>query len=181
MIFISILTLRSQPCVSNCSLYAISSVTPAFLFNAGGNAGSNELFLSDDQVSGSVPLGFSFSFMCATYTNCYVSSNGFLSFNPSVGNGCCAGQTCPTVNGNPNNYVAWAWCDLYPPGNGFIKYQTLGTAPNRIFVLTYSVIPFVVRIVHHIQLVKFNYMKHQIELKYIMALLEAAEQKPRAL
>ena len=142
LIFISILTLRSQPCVSNCSLYAISSVSPTFLFNAGGNAGSNQLFLSDDQVSGSVPLGFSFSFMCSTYTNCYVSSNGFLSFNPSVGNGCCSGQTCPTVNGNPNNYVAWAWCDLYPPGNGFIKYQTLGTAPNRIFVLTYSVIPF---------------------------------------
>ena len=86
LIFISILTLRSQPCVSNCSLYAISSVTPAFLFNAGGNAGSNQLFLNDDQVSGSVPLGFSFSFMCSTYTNCYVSSNGFLSFNPSVAN-----------------------------------------------------------------------------------------------
>ena len=141
-IFISILTLLSQPCVSNCSLYTISSVSPAFSFNAAGNTGSNQLFLSDDQVSGSVPLGFSFSFMCSTYTNCYVSSNGFLSFNPSVGNGCCSGQTCPTLNGNPNNYVAWAWCDLYPPGNGFIRYQTLGSAPNRIFVLTYSVIPF---------------------------------------
>ncbi len=138
-LFITLLfakVLHSQ-CAPNCSLYTVASIPVSLSPNAGTG-----LFLGDDQVSGAVPIGFTFTFMCTAYTNLYVSSNGFLSFNAGVSNGCCSGLFCPTVGGNPNNYIAFAWNDLYPPGAGTIMYQTLGVAPNRIFVLTYSLIPF---------------------------------------
>jgi hypothetical protein len=128
--------LRSQ-CAGSCTNYTVSAITYSL-----SPPGGTNLFLGDDQVSGAVPIGFAFTFMCDAYTTLYVSSNGFLSFNPTVGNGCCSGQLCPTNGGNPNNYVALAWTDLYPPGNGFITYQTQGVAPNRVFVLTFSNTPF---------------------------------------
>ncbi len=127
---------RSQ-CTGNCTLYTVSNIPVSLSPNAG-----TALVLGDDQVSAAIPIGFTFSFMCTAYTNLYVSSNGFLSFNAAVSSGCCSGQLCPTAGGNPNNYIAFAWNDLYPPGAGTIKYQTLGVSPNRIFVLTYSLIPF---------------------------------------
>src|SRR5438876_28416 len=80
--------------------------------------------------------------MCNAYTNVYVGSNGFITFNAASASGCCSGQICPTAGGNPNDYIALVWNDLYPPGAGTINYRTLGVAPNRIFVVTYSLIPF---------------------------------------
>ena len=40
------------------------------------------LSLSDDQVSAAIPIGFPFLFYGNTYTDIYVSSNGFVTFNP---------------------------------------------------------------------------------------------------
>jgi hypothetical protein len=141
MLFISVLfsfenKMYSQ-CAGNCTLYTVSNIAYAPQPNAG-----TSLVLGDDQVSAAVPIGFTFTFMCNAYTNLYISSNGFLSFNAAVSSGCCSGQICPTAAGNPNNYVAAFWNDLYPPGGGTIRYQTLGVTPNRIFVVTYSLIPF---------------------------------------
>jgi hypothetical protein len=124
-------------CPGNCTLYTISNIT----YSPSPNAGT-ALVLGDDQVSAAIPIGFTFTFMCNAYTQLYVVSNGFISFDPAVSQGCCSGQFCPTAGGNPDNYVALFWNDLYPPGAGTIKYQTIGTAPNRIFVVTYSLIPF---------------------------------------
>lgn len=140
-LFISFLLtgfMRAQlPCVANCSVYTVGSIT----YSLGPTGGTN-VSLGDDQVSGAIPIGFTFPFMCSNYTNLYISSNGFISFNPSVSNGCCSGGFCPTVGGNPNNYIALAWTDLYPPGAGSIAYQTIGTSPNRICIVSYNGIPF---------------------------------------
>lgn len=127
--------LKAQ-CPGNCAQYYLASIP----FSLEPNAGTS-LTLGDDVLSGAVPIGFTFTFMCSSYTSLYVGSNGFLAFS-NVSQGCCGGQWCPTAGGNPNNYVALDWTDLYPPGGGTIKYQTIGTAPNRIFVLTYSLIPY---------------------------------------
>jgi hypothetical protein len=129
--------LTKAQCPGNCTLYTVSNIT----YSPAANAGTS-LVLGDDQVSAAIPIGFTFSFMCNTYTQLYIVSNGFISFDPAVFSGCCSGQFCPTAGGNPDNYVALFWNDLYPPGAGTIKYQTIGTAPNRIFVVTYSLIPF---------------------------------------
>ena len=97
--------------------------------------------LTDDDVSGALPIGFNFDFYGNTYSNFYISSNGFLTFNAGSPNGCCSGQNLPNAAA-PNNLIAFAWEDL-DPGNGgqpaenLVQYTTIGTAPNRVLVAEY--------------------------------------------
>lgn len=99
------------------------------------------LILGDDQVSSILPIGFSFTFFGNTYTDLYVSSNGFITFEAGASSGCCSGQLIPDPF-TPNNVIAFSWDDMYPPGNGTIEYFTTGTSPNQMFVLNFYDIPF---------------------------------------
>ena len=92
------------------------------------------LSLGDDQVSGAIPIGFSFTFYGNTYSDAFISSNGFLTFNNGSSTGCCSGASLPT-NTNPNNLVAGLWTDLYPPSGGTIAYETLGSPGSQEFVV----------------------------------------------
>ena len=81
------------------------------------------------------PIGFTFSFEGLPYTDCYVSPNGFITF----------GATQPALNNflplsSINTYTG-AICALGIDlvSNGFdIEYKTLGTAPNRVFVIQWK-------------------------------------------
>lgn len=97
--------------------------------------------LSDEQVSGALPIGFTFDFYHTDYTSFYVSANGFLTFTAPGNAYCCAGQSIPSVGGL-DNYIAFAWGDLNPGAGGTLRYATTGTAPNRILVLEFSGVPF---------------------------------------
>jgi hypothetical protein len=97
--------------------------------------------LSDDQVSGAIPIGFNFNFFGNTYSQFYISSNGFITFSPGSSTGCCAGGVLPT-GGLPDNLIAAAWDDLYPPGAGSISYYTTGSAGSRKAVVSYTNIPY---------------------------------------
>ena len=90
--------------------------------------------LADDAVSGALPIGFAFEFYGTEYTEAYISSNGFVTFNAGSPNGCCSGQSLPNP-ATPNNLVALFWEDLNPVSGGTIRYQTFGAAPNREFVV----------------------------------------------
>jgi hypothetical protein len=92
--------------------------------------------LPDDGVL-SVPIGFSFEFFGTAYTSFFVSSNGFMSV-ADQGSGCCTGQALPDPT-TPNGVIAGWWEDLDPAeaGSG-LYYQTLGTAPNRVFIVQFS-------------------------------------------
>ncbi len=92
--------------------------------------------LLDDQLSGSLPIGFNFTFFGNTYSNFNISSNGFISF-ASTGSGCCTGQLIPNPT-TPNNLIAFAWTDLNPPAGGSIEYFTTGIAPNRKLIVNYN-------------------------------------------
>lgn len=96
--------------------------------------------LGDDQVTAALPIGFSFEFFCNVYTNFYISSNGFITFNPGAANGCCSGQSLPNAL-TPDNLVALGWEDLNPSQGGTIEYFTTGTAPNRKLVVNFTNIP----------------------------------------
>ncbi|MDX1555632.1 MAG: IPTL-CTERM sorting domain-containing protein [Xanthomonadales bacterium] len=100
------------------------------------SASGTAVVLGDDQVSGALPIGFEFDFFGLGYTEVYVGSNGFVTFDAGSPSGCCSGQTLPNPS-SPNNLVALFWEDLDPPEGGTIRYQTLGVAPNREFVVGY--------------------------------------------
>ena len=99
--------------------------------------GGTTVTLGDDQVSSANPIGFTFNFFGNNYSQFYISSNGFISFDASAPNGCCQGQLLPDP-ATPNNLIALSWEDLYPPAGGTIRYYTVGSAPYRKCVVEYK-------------------------------------------
>lgn len=103
------------------------------------SATGTPITLGDDELSAALPIGFSFDFYGTSYSNAYISSNGYLTFDGGAGNGCCSGDPIPTPD-DPNAIVAGWWEDL-DAGNGTgaaLYYETLGTAPNRRFVFQFE-------------------------------------------
>lgn len=98
----------------------------------------------DDLWSGVIPIPFDFCYFDSTYNQCIVSSNGQVSFN--IGQ---AGAYNPWsfagVTPMPNavftaahNSIMSPYHDILPTGLGMISYQTIGVAPNRVFVVSWN-------------------------------------------
>lgn len=89
------------------------------------------------------PLGFNFEFYGNTYNVGFAGSNGVFGFN-NVG---LNNQNPPAIPnaGLPNDVIAGLWEYLRPDNSGSlpsVRYKTEGVAPNRVFVLTYSEVPW---------------------------------------
>jgi Ca2+-binding RTX toxin-like protein len=94
-----------------------------------------------DDVSQVVPLPFTFQFYDQPATEVRINSNGGLTFD--------AGDTLgfsnfPLGNDSANRrLVAPWWTDWNPGAGGDVLYGTVGSAPNRIFVVHWKdVLPF---------------------------------------
>lgn len=113
----------------SCAQYSQSTIARAtYTLSAPIN-----ISLANELVSNAIPIGFSFNFYCNNYTQLYVSSNGWLSFSATT-----LAAPTPAAIPNaaaPNNLIAFAWDDLDPSIAPVINYRTIGTAPNRVFVL----------------------------------------------
>jgi gliding motility-associated-like protein len=126
--------------------------------NCGGGGGSNpaaglylnapaNVNLSDDVYSGVVPIGFTFNFYNNNHTQLVIGSNGLLTFDLGKANGFCAwalggAGTVP----NPGfvdyrNATMGCYMDMNPGLGGQIQYQTIGTAPNRVFAAIWKEVP----------------------------------------
>ncbi|WP_189342891.1 M4 family metallopeptidase, partial [Ulvibacter litoralis] len=100
------------------------------------------LSLGDDAGSSLLPIGFDFDFYGTTYSNFYIASNGFISFDNDGTSG--AVSYTPTAladGGAPNNMIALVWDDLSPNQSGTIKYETIGIAPNRKLIVDFIDVP----------------------------------------
>lgn len=79
------------------------------------------------------------------YTQLVVGANGLLSFDVSNANQTCAWNTTtsgtlPTTNMYTNSIMG-AYHDIDPSLGGQVRYQIIGAAPCRIFVISYNNIP----------------------------------------
>ncbi|MFH6945671.1 T9SS sorting signal type C domain-containing protein [Flavobacterium sp. FlaQc-50] len=93
----------------------------------------------DENVSTNILLGFTFKYNGINYTECSVNTNGFLTFSPSAS----------PIYSNTNEYspissttgysgaISALGRDLISNGSSII-YNTIGTAPNRIFVVQWT-------------------------------------------
>ena len=90
-----------------------------------------------DDCTSLVPLGFDFAFYGQTYSQVYISSNGLLQFESSSSE-CCDGEAIP--DSDYEAAIAVIHTDLDPDerDDANIYYQTVGTAPNREFVVSWS-------------------------------------------
>jgi MSHA biogenesis protein MshQ len=106
--------------------------------------------MTDDDVSGVIPLGFTFTYGATAYTSAVISSNGMLFFTPGT-----AGQTTQYRNsalplnggstGEPNIDAVMLplWDDLQPNNvASYVRYRTQGTAPNRVFIVSWLSVPY---------------------------------------
>lgn len=102
--------------------------------------------LTDDSYSGLIPIGFSFNFYGTNYTQCVIGSNGLVSFTAANANAGCPwslvgmGTLPGTTIATARNTAMLFYSDINPSQApiGPIKYQTIGTAPNRKFVVLYE-------------------------------------------
>lgn len=79
---------------------------------------SSPLWMSDDHLTGSIPLGFTLPFPGGSTNEIFVSSNGCLFLQPGGNASVFAGQVTQLLNGAPR--LAPMWGDLDPafPGTG---------------------------------------------------------------
>lgn len=115
---------------------------------------------TDDVIYTNIAMmGFQFCFTGNAYWGGYVSSNGAFIFDavpcfpnvyynqnaaPGIGTGWSISGPAPSsvsVTTLPQNAINAPWHDIHPGLGGVIRYGTLGTSPNRRFVVSYENVP----------------------------------------
>ena len=99
--------------------------------------------LSDDAVSPVQNIGFSFCFFGNSYTQFYVSSNGWVGFSAGQPTTFTSAVIPSAAIDIPKNCIMGPWQDWHPGlGLGpYIRYQVLGTSPNRRLVISWNNCP----------------------------------------
>ncbi|MBL6658004.1 MAG: gliding motility-associated C-terminal domain-containing protein [Flavobacteriales bacterium] len=106
------------------------------------NSGTTLSSLSDDSYSGIVNIGFDFKFFCNVFNQLIISTNNYLCFNTENANSYSPWSTYEVPNTDAftiiTNSILGPWLDLDPNNGGEIKFNTLGTAPFRRFVVSFE-------------------------------------------
>jgi hypothetical protein len=106
--------------------------------------------LFDDEWSNVINLPFSFTFYGTSYNQILIGSNDVIKFGTTASLTPLVNQYCtwpisaavPTPNpADMENTVMGPWQDINPGVGGTIGYATVGTSPNRIFVVEYCDVP----------------------------------------
>lgn len=97
--------------------------------------------IDGDDVGVVKPIGFNFNFFGNVYSSIGISSNGYLSFGPTLWSW--TNNDIPNTD-DPNNLIAPFWDDLnvYNSKDGRVYIKTEGTAPNRKFIVQYNNVDF---------------------------------------
>jgi subtilisin family serine protease len=92
--------------------------------------------LYGDEFAGRLRLPFDFEFYGTTYSQVFLSDNGYMNFlGPDQYNGF---PIAIPSTGLPNAAIYPFWQDLAIDEESSIDYDTIGDAPNRAFVIEYS-------------------------------------------
>ncbi len=97
-----------------------------------------------------IPLPFPFTFYGETYTQAWVSENGFITFQEAVGNQSWANHCpIPLVDSGtlvpvlPNGAIYAFWDDLFVDGLASMWTEERGTAPDRQYVIEWRYVTFI--------------------------------------
>ena len=101
-------------------------------------AAATTLPLAGDDVKQVVSLPFAFPFYGVPQSSMWVTSNGFLSFADPGQAGLIAENTALPNGSAPNAGIYPFWDDLVLRSGSSIRTQTLGSAPNRRFVVEWN-------------------------------------------
>jgi len=86
------------------------------------------------ELSSTIDLPFNFTYIDQSYNQIKVSSNGFLTFDVSATHHYFPNNLSAV---NPKNALAPLWDNLKVSSSGIVHYQTVGSAPNRMFIVEF--------------------------------------------
>ncbi|MGZ4038196.1 MAG: CUB domain-containing protein [Bacteroidia bacterium] len=158
-VFTNTLTVTTATTAIPCALsnYVASAITYSFDTFVGTVCPSTD----DVLYTNIAMMGFPFCFTGAQYWGGYIASNGACVFEavpcypnvyfsqpaaPGISTGWSITAPAPSlVSGSsttPQNAILGPWQDIDPSvAGGTIRYGTLGTAPNRRFVVSFETVP----------------------------------------
>ena len=125
---------------------SISSGVPVTLTSSFG-VDAVGVMLSDDEIAGPFPIGFSFSFFEDNHTEFYIGANGWISFTHNIYWNTRDAFIIPNAaDYNPKDCILGPMQDFNPEisGGPYIYYQTVGRQPNRKLVVMWCQCPFYV-------------------------------------
>lgn len=128
--------------------FVLTPIAPATEYNVNTSdcdpysiSGTNVFSTTCDDCISTIPLPFNFNYYGNVYSSAVVQSNGIVGFGAFTYTGY-SSFTIPTPT-DPDNFIAGFYADIDFRYGGTITYATVGTAPNRSFVVQYSnVVPY---------------------------------------
>jgi hypothetical protein len=119
--------------------YSVSSTTYSLLPTTGFTNGP----VGDDIISAAITLPFPFEYFGSVKSQIFINTNGQVGFN-YAGSTALQQRTAQTIPSAtlPNDNISLCWADLNATTAGMIKYGTINSAPNRIFVIDFNAVPF---------------------------------------
>jgi N-acetylneuraminic acid mutarotase len=107
--------------------YGVATIPFAWVDISGAGVEVVTWTSKDDGFAGPFPVGFAFPFYTQEWTQFYVNSNGFLTFE---GGSTSLDNSCPVPSADePNNLIALLWDDLDLNISGRVYYQTFAACP----------------------------------------------------
>ncbi|HEV7780212.1 MAG TPA: GEVED domain-containing protein, partial [Chitinophagaceae bacterium] len=139
--FFALLGLNSQ---AQVSVYTFTAVAGSYSAITGisptltGDGVPNPI--PDEGIANAIPIGFPFVFSGAPYTTVGVSTNGFISFGAALTTWGFVNNlsTGPAGSTTARPLAAPLWDDHDIQVSTNLQYTTLGSFPNRIFVMQWS-------------------------------------------
>jgi len=92
--------------------------------------------LADEGYANEIPIGFSFKFNGVNYSELSVSTNGFITFGTLSGADVLNNLTSGGIGYRP--IIAPLWDDLDLQNTTNLKYTTIGSAPNQVFIMEWA-------------------------------------------
>lgn len=91
---------------------------------------------ANEGLYNNIPIGFDFFYLNTRHNSLSASTNGWLALTPGSITSSTAANNLSSISA-PTNLLAPLWDDL-DLSSGDFRYQTSGTAPNRIFTAEWS-------------------------------------------